>query len=286
MSNECIDAHHHLWHYNAPGQPWMTDGMEVLRRSFLIGDLREVASDAGITGTVVVEQERSLDETRWLSQIASSETLIRGVVGWVPLTTSNAPSILEDVASLPKLKAIRHPIHDEPDDNFVLREDFNRGIALLTKHKLAYDILIFEKHLPQTIRFVDQHPDQVFILDHVAKPRIRDRAFSPWRENINELVRRPNVYCKLSGMVTEADWDTWTDETLRPYIDTVLEAFGPRRLMVGSDWPVLNLASTYGRWWATVRIAIAQLTPGEKDWILSRTALEAYRLGSASHETL
>ena len=246
-----------------------------------------MVSDAGVTGTIVVEQERSLTETIWLSEIARGEkVLIRGVVGWVPLTSSNTASILEQTSSLPKLKAIRHPIHDEPDDEFILREDFNRAIAMLTNLQLSYDILIFEKHLPQTIRFVDQHPNQVFILDHIAKPRIRERVVSPWKENICELARRPNVYCKLSGMVTEADWGTWTGETLRPYIDTVLEAFGPRRLMVGSDWPVLNLASTYGRWWTTVKIAIAQLTAEEKEWILSRTALEAYRLSSALNSAI
>jgi L-fuconolactonase len=256
----------------------MADGMDILRRSFLVEDLREVATAAGVTGTIVVEQERSLEETLWLSEIAAGDSFIRGVVGWAPLTSPKIASILEGVASLPKLKAVRHPIHDEPDDEFVLRKDFNSAVALLKDFKLSYDILIFEKHLPQTIRFVDRHPNQIFILDHVAKPRIRDRAISPWKENIVELARRPNVYCKISGMVTEADWKTWTDDSLSPYIETVLEAFGPKRLMFGSDWPVLTLASSYKRWWGTFGVAIAQLTTEEREWILSRTAIEAYGL--------
>ena len=256
----------------------MGEGMEILRRDFLIDDLRAVATEAGVTGTIVVETKRTIAETEWLSKVASSNDLIRGVVGWAPLTIPDAASELERVASLPKMKGVRHPIHDEPDDQFVLRDDFNRGIAALRHFDLSYDILIFEKHLPQTIQFVDRHPDQIFILDHVAKPRIRERVLSPWRDNIRELALRPNVYCKISGMVTEGDWDTWSDEGLYPYIDVVLEAFTPKRLMFGSDWPVVTLASSYQRWIGTVRVAIAQLSPTERDWILAKTAIEAYRL--------
>lgn len=278
MGNVCIDAHHHLWRYLAPGPPWMADGMEGLRRDFLLNDLRAATSDAGITGTIVVETERTVEETAWLSQIAASDDLICGVVGWAPLTSSNVASELERIASLPKVKAIRHPIHDETDDRFVLQGDFNRGITALRQFHLRYDILIFEKHLPQTIEFVDRHPNQIFILDHVAKPRIRERILSPWRENMRELARRPNVYCKLSGMVTEADWQSWSDEQLSPYIETALEAFTPQRLMFGSDWPVMTLASSYRRWMDAVRAATAQLSAPEREWIFSKTAIQAYGL--------
>ena len=280
MDSGFIDAHHHLWRYIPPGQSWMSDGMEVLRRDFLVDDLRAAITGVGITGTIVVEAERSIEETLWLSKIAANDDLIRGIVGWAPLTHPEIASELEQLAQLPKLRGIRHPIHDEPDDQFLLREDFNRGIAALKQFNLRYDILIFEKHLPQTIQFVDRHPDQVFIVDHIAKPRIRDRALSPWKDNLCELARRQNVYCKLSGMVTEADWSTWSPECLSPYIDVVLEAFGPRRLMFGSDWPVVTLASSYKRWWETVRITLAQLSPSEQEWILSRTAVESYGLTS------
>jgi L-fuconolactonase len=278
MGNVCIDAHQHLWRYLPPGPDWMGDGMECLRRDFLMDDLRAVTTDAGVTGTIVVEAERTIEETEWLSRVAASGDLICGVVGWAPLTSSAVNSELERIASLPKMKAIRHPIHDEADDLFVLRNDFNRGIAALKRFDLRYDILIFEKHLPQTIQLVDRHPDQVFILDHVAKPRIRDGVLSPWRKNIRELARRANVYCKVSGMVTEADWRSWSEEDLSPYIETVLEAFTPKRIMFGSDWPVVNLASSYRRWLDTVRGAIAQLSSAERERILGGTAIEAYGL--------
>jgi L-fuconolactonase len=281
MGNACIDAHQHLWRYLPPGPAWMADRMEVLRRDFLLEDLRAITVEAGVTGTIVVEAERTLEETTWLSQVAASSDLIYGVVGWAPLTSPTVISELERIASLPKVKAIRHPLHDEPDDQFVLRDDFNRGIAALKQFDLRYDLLIFEKHLPQTIRFVDRHPDQVFVLDHVAKPRIRDHALSPWKENIRELARRANVYCKVSGMVTEAEWDSWSEEDLFPYIETVVEAFTPKRIMFGSDWPVVNLASSYRRWIDTVRTAIAQLSSTERERILGGTAIDAYGLRAA-----
>ena len=278
MVNKCIDAHHHLWCYVPAEYPWMTDGMEVLRRDFLLGDLKAVTALAGIAGTVVVEAARRVQETIWLAEIAASDDLIRGVVGWAPLTDPRIGLDLERLAPLPKVKGMRHAIHDEPDDLFVLRDDFNRGVAELKQFGLKYDVLIFEKHLPQTIEFVDRHPDQIFIVDHIAKPRIREQALSPWKGHIAELAHRENVYCKVSGMVTEAWWDAWTDESLTPYLDVVLEAFGPKRLMFGSDWPVLTLASTYGRWLSTAQRAMATLSPSEQEWVFSKTAIEAYGL--------
>jgi L-fuconolactonase len=280
MGNQCIDAHLHVWRYLPPGPAWMGDGLGVLRRDFLIDDLRDVTAEAGVTGAIVVEAERTIAETEWLSKVAVSDDLICGVVGWAPLASPGVTLELEKIAAHPKMKAVRHPIHDELDDDFVLREDFNRGIAELKKFDLGYDILIFEKHLPQTIQFVGRHPDQIFILDHAAKPRIRERVLDPWCDNIRELALRPNVYCKISGVVTEGDWDTWSEEELSPYIDVVLEAFTPKRLMFGSDWPVVTLASSYQRWIGTVRAAIAQLSSAERDWILAKTAIEAYRLAT------
>ena len=259
----------------------MADCMDGLRRDFLIEDLHAVASEVGVTGAILVECERTVDETLWLSAIANRSDLICGVVGWAPLTSSTIVSDLERIAGLPKMKAVRHPIHDEVDDQFVLRQDFNQGIDALDQFGLRFDILIFERHLPQTIQFVDRHPNQVFILDHIAKPRIRDRVLSPWKENLTELACRQNVYCKLSGLVTEANWHTWSGEDLRPYMETALEAFTPKRVMFGSDWPLVTLASSYRRWWDTVRGWIAKLSPTEREWILSRTAQEAYGLGAS-----
>jgi L-fuconolactonase len=219
-----------------------------------------------------------LEETEWLLGLAERYEFMRGVVGWVPLVERGVRNQLEKLSLRPKLKAVRHVLHDESDDFYMLREDFNRGVAYLKDFNLRYDILVFERHLPQTIEFVDRHPQQVFIVDHIAKPRIKDGMLSPWRENIIELARRENVYCKLSGMVTEAIWEGWTASNLQPYFEIAIKAFGPARLMFGSDWPVVLLASSYRRWVETVQRAIASLSVDEQTLILSGTARKAYRL--------
>ncbi len=277
----CIDAHHHLWRYRHPGPAWMTEQMTELHRDIGVEDLRKVALPSGITGTVVVEVERTAEETRWLASTAASDDLILGVVGWAELTNPSVQAELEQVAELPKLKGVRHPIHDETDPDFVLRDDFNRGISHLHRLGLSYDILIFEDHLPQTIKFVDRHPNQIFVLNHIGKPRIRHASIRLWLRNLLELARRPNVYCKLSGVLTEAEWDRWTPQMITPYIDAVLEAFGASRVMFGSDWPIVTLASTYKGWIEMVRAAIEPLSDEERQWILWRSATEAYRLEAA-----
>jgi L-fuconolactonase len=278
MRRDWIDAHHHLWKYRPEDYPWMSESMGVLQRDYLLRDLEAVTQATGVTGTIAVQARQSCEETDWLSEIAAGSGLIRGVVGWAPLIDPEAASYLERFASLPKVKGMRHVLHDEDDPFYMLREDFNRGIALLKEFNLRYDVLIFEKHLPQTIEFVDRHPNQVFIVDHIAKPRIRERVLSPWRENLKELALRKNVYCKISGMVTEADWSAWQEADLAPYIETVLEAFGPGRVMFGSDWPVLNLAASYERWASTAKRAVEKLSEDEQASIFGGSAAEAYDL--------
>ncbi|WP_158822679.1 amidohydrolase [Granulicella sp. S156] len=278
MSTECIDAHHHLWKFSSKEYPWMSDKMDVLRRDYVHDDLSAVTAAAGVTGTVVVQAQQTIAETEWLLSLAEGSKLIRGVVGWVPLIDAKVEASLEEIARLPKLKAVRHVLHDEADDRYMLREDFNRGIACLKRFDLRYDLLIFERHLPQTIEFVDQHPHQIFILDHIAKPRIHEQVMEPWRSNLRELARRENVYCKISGMVTEADWHSWSEAQLWPYMETVLSTFGAERLMFGSDWPVLNLASDYGAWIEVVKRAVDRLSPHERQQIMAKTAIEAYGL--------
>jgi L-fuconolactonase len=278
MSRNWIDAHHHLWRYKPEDYPWMSDSLSALRRDYLLPHLEAVTTSTGVTGTIAVQARQSMEETEWLSEIASGTDLIRAVVGWAPLIDPDAASHLERFAGLSKVKGMRHVLHDEADPNYMLRDDFNRGVSLLKGYNLRYDILIFEQHLPQTIEFVDRHPNQVFIVDHIAKPKIRERLLTPWRENISELARRSNVYCKLSGMVTEADWTSWQDEDLAPYIEVVLEAFGPRRLMFGSDWPVCTLAASYQRWADTVTKAIERFSADEQASILAGSAIEAYTL--------
>ena len=273
-----IDAHHHFWKYNPAEYGWINDAMSILRRDFLPADLKSEISKSQIEGVVSVQARQSLVETEWLLDLADRNDFIRGVVGWVPLISPRVRSELERFADRFKLKAVRHVLQDETDDDYMLRDDFNRGIASLEDFDLCYDILIFERHLPQTIRLVDRHPDQVFILDHIAKPKIKSTELSPWRENLRELAGRPNVYCKISGMVTEADWKHWTAAQLRPYIDVALDAFGPDRLMFGTDWPVCLVASTYERWHRFVAECTESLAPAEQDRIMGLTAVEAYGL--------
>ena len=269
-----IDAHHHLWQFNDRDYGWMSPEMTVLRRDFLVPELQA----SGIGGTVAVQARQTVEETRWLLGLRREAAMIRGVVGWVPLADPDLRRYLDEFAGDPGLKGVRHVLHDEPDDLFMLREDFNRGISLLREYALVYDLLVFDRHLPQTIELVDRHPSQVFVLDHIAKPRIRERSFSPWREQMLELAKRENVCCKLSGMATEADWGGWTYGDLEPYFDVVLEAFGPRRLMFGSDWPVLLLAAPYQAWVGAVSRELETLSAEEQDRIWRGTASAAYRL--------
>lgn len=273
-----IDAHHHLWKYNDRDYIWMSDEMKALRRDFLVPELQQVMRDSGVRGTIAVQARQTIEETEWLLDLAVNNDFILGVVGWAPLAAGNAAAVLDRFARFPRLKALRHVLHDDPDDFYMLRADFNRGINMLRSSGLAYDILIFERHLPQTLEFVDRHPGQIFVMDHIAKPRIRDGILSPWRDWMEELAKRENVYCKISGMTTEADWKTWTPETLRPYFDVVLHAFGPGRLMFGSDWPVLVVAGGYKNWVDTFRSFIAELSSDEQESICSGTAMTAYRL--------
>jgi L-fucono-1,5-lactonase len=273
-----IDAHHHLWKYDAPQYPWISENMGVLQRDFLVHHLEGVLAESGIDGVVSVQARQTLAETRWLLELAHRHDFIRGVVGWVALTDPKVGHDLEHFATHAKLKSVRHVLHDEPDDLYILREDFNGGIALLKDFGLRYDLLIFERHLPQTIQFVDRHPNQIFILDHIAKPQIKKGVISPWRENITELARRENVFCKLSGLITEANWQSWTEADLDPYLQIALKAFGPDRVIFGSDWPVILLASSYKRWAEIVQRSISHLSEYEQERILGKTATEVYRL--------
>jgi L-fuconolactonase len=272
-----IDSHHHFWKYDAAEYGWIDDSMRAIRCDFLPEHLRSEIAAVGVDGVISVEARPSVVETEWLLDFAAQHDFIKGVVGWVELVSAQVGVQLERFAAHRKLKSVRHVVQGEPDD-FILRDDFNRGIRELKRFGLAYDILIFERHLPQTVRFVDMHPDQIFVLDHIAKPRIKENVLEPWRKNIRELARRKNVFCKVSGMATEADYQRWTETQLCSYFETVLEAFGPNRLMFGSDWPVCLVACGYTRWHQLVRDWISQLSKAEQDRILGGTAIEAYNI--------
>ncbi len=239
------DAHQHFWNYDPAEYAWIGAGMETLRRSFGPTDLSPLLAAEAIDGCIAVQARQSLDETRWLLDLAREHDFIRGIVGWIDLRADEAADQLDLFADEPKLVGIRHVVQDETDDEFLLREDFRRGVALLAERGLVYDVLIYPRQLPAALRFVDRFPEQPFVLDHLAKPLIKDGIREPWAAQVRELAKRPNVACKVSGMVTEADWTRWRPDDFTPYLDTVFEAFGEERLLFGSDWPVCLLAADY-----------------------------------------
>jgi L-fuconolactonase len=279
-----IDSHHHFWNYDPQEYPWITPEMGALQRDFLPPDLAEVSRESHIDGVVSVQARQSLDETRYLLGYAAVHELVRGVVGWVPLASPSLPEVLDPLAASAKLKALRHVIQDEPDEGFILREDFNRGISLLKDYSLVYDILICARQLPQAIRFVDRHPDQAFVLDHIAKPTIsRSGPDGEWARKVRELARRENVVCKFSGVVTEVMNAEIEPALLAPWWETVLEAFGADRVLFGSDWPVCLLRCGYGRWVSLVRELIGELSESEQASIMGDNASRVYKLNGAAN---
>jgi L-fuconolactonase len=273
-----IDSHQHFWIYNPSEYGWISNEMEILRRNYLPDQLQAELFSIGFDGSIVVQARQSLEETKWILNLAEQNSFIKGVVGWVDLCSPGIEEELIQFSGHPKLVGLRHVIHDEPDDNFILRKDFLNGIAYLKKFGLTYDILIFPRHLPNTVQFVSQFPEQLFVLDHLAKPLIKDKKVSPWREDIEKLARFKNVYCKLSGMVTEANVKNWKQEDLIPYLDIVFAAFGTDRLMIGSDWPVCRVAGLYKQVMEVVLDYIESYPAEDKNKILGKNALKAYQL--------
>jgi L-fuconolactonase len=221
---ERIDSHRHLWRYNATEYGWIDDRMLTLRRDFLLPDLEAVTGGAGIGGTAAVQARQILEETEWLLSLAASSQCIRGIVGWAPIASEDFDRHLVKLGSYHTPKGLRHVIQAEPDDNYILRNDVNRGISALGKAGLVFDILILERHLPQAIELVDRHPNLRFVLNHVATPDISYQRIDPWRTNITMLAERDNVYCKVAGMITEACWRSWKQAKLLPYWEVVLSA--------------------------------------------------------------
>lgn len=276
-NSRVIDTHHHLWRYSPSEYEWIDDSMAALRRDFLPSDLAVELANTGIDGAVTVQARQTLEETRWLLELARSCQQIRGIVGWAPIAASNFQDSLHALAAEPKLVGLRHIVQAEPN-GFLDGADFNRGIAALRAYPLVYDLLIVQSQLDEAIRFVDRHPQQIFVLDHIAKPKIAAREIEPWRNRIQELSKRSNVCCKLSGMVTEDSWSSSSLESLRPYLDIAVEAFGPDRLMAGSDWPVCLVATSYSQWWAMLRTYFATFSESERASIFGATAVRVYDL--------
>jgi L-fuconolactonase len=235
-----IDAHQHFWQYDPVAYDWIGNEMPGLRQDFLPPQLAPLLQQAGFTGSVAVQALQTEAETEFLLALAGRYSL-----GWVDLQADDAAARLTRLALNPYLKGIRHVVQAEQDDRFLLRPAFLRGISLLQQFNLTYDLLIYPHQLPAAIEFVARFPEQPFVLDHLAKPLIKKQQLDPWAQHIRELARHPHVCCKLSGMVTEADWHHWHPEHFTPYLQVVAEAFGPDRLMLGSDWPVCTLAGNY-----------------------------------------
>ena len=273
-----IDSHQHFWIYDPNQYPWMTDELSAIRSNHSPEHLQVEFDRLGIDGYVAVQARQSLDESRWLLKMADESCLIKGVVGWVDLRSENVEDQLAEFAEHPKFVGVRHVVQDEPDENFMLLPDFIRGISKLKSYDLSYDILVFPKQLPAAIELVKQFPDQPFVLDHIAKPLIKDKGISTWNEHIRELAQFSNLNCKVSGMITEANWTTWKTSDFTPYLDVVFEAFGEDRLMYGSDWPVCKLAGSYRQVYDLTDNYFSQFSPLAKEKFFGGVASEFYRL--------
>jgi L-fuconolactonase len=273
-----IDAHQHFWKYRPQEYEWIDDSMQRLRRDFLPADLKPELEANGFDGCVAVQARQNLQETEALLHLAEQWPWILGVVGWLDLQAPDVRSQLRNVALNPKLVGIRHIVQSEPDDRFLMRPEFLRGVAVLEEFDLAYDILIYARHLPVAVEFVRCFPGQRFVLDHLAKPRIKDREIDDWADGIRRLAAFQNVFCKLSGLITEADWQHWTVEQITPYLDVAFEAFGPQRLMIGSDWPVCLVAGSYGRAVQLVKDYVCRRAPEFENDVLGNNAAKSYRL--------
>jgi L-fuconolactonase len=275
-----IDAHQHFWRYNASEYGWMDDSMAALRRDFLPGDFARETARVAVRASVAVQARQTLDETRWLLALADAHPAIAGVVGWIDLQSGagHARAQLASFARHPKLVGIRHVVQSEPDDRFLVRPDVLEGLRILSEDDLAFDLLIARRHLAVAAECVARFPEQRFVLDHLAKPNIRGREIDAWERDIRALAQHPNVFAKLSGLVTEADWRAWTPQDIRPYLDVALDAFGWRRLMVGSDWPVCLVAGDYARTMRVVLDYVASRPANEQDAILGGNAAHFWRL--------
>jgi L-fuconolactonase len=272
-----VDSHMHFWRYTAAEYAWIESTMAPLQRDFMPEDARREMQRAGMDACVAVQVRQTLEETRWLLTLADEYPFIAGVVGWVDLRAGDLDAQIESVKH-PKLVGVRHIVQAEPDD-FLWDEYFRRGAARLGRHGLAYDILIYARQLPAAIDFASAFPDERFVLDHLGKPDIRANGFDTWQRDLDRIAALPNVVAKLSGLVTEADWNRWTIEDLHRYVNAALDRFGPDRLMIGSDWPVCTLAGQYDEILDVVRTAISGRPAEEQDAILGGTARRVWGLG-------
>jgi L-fuconolactonase len=273
-----LDAHQHFWSYDAAQYPWIPPG-SPLHRSWLPDDLAELQKPLGFDGSIAVQARQVVGESDWLLSLADKHANVKGIVGWVDLRSDRVEADLARLAAHPKFVGVRHVVQEEPDDDFMLGQDFQRGISKLHAHGLTYDILIYPKQLAAATRLAENFPQQPFVLDHLAKPQIKDGTIEPWKSQLRRLAQLPNIHCKVSGMLTEADHQTWQAEQFRPYLDTVFEAFGPARLMYGSDWPVCLFAGSYAQAYRLVDDYARGLTDAERAGLFGANCARFYFAG-------
>ncbi|MFM9058931.1 MAG: amidohydrolase family protein [Planctomycetaceae bacterium] len=273
-----IDSHQHFWTYSAAEYPWIGAGMERIARDFLPADLAAVARPEGVGGSVAVQARQSLAESEWLLELAAADPFVRGVVGWVDLRSAHVAADLARLAVHDRFVGVRHVVQDEPDPRFLLGEAFVRGLRNLPEFDLTYDLLLYPPQLPAAVELAALLPGQPFVLDHLAKPRVKAGEIAEWRRGVEALARHANVCCKVSGLVTEAAWRGWKRSDFTPYLDVVLAAFGPDRLMFGSDWPVCLVAGEYAEVAGIVRDFFTRLSPAEQASLWGGTATRFYGL--------
>jgi L-fuconolactonase len=276
-----IDAHVHFWRIEQYASHWMQGPLAPLKRDFLPDDLAPLLAANGVDGAIFVQAQPVESDNDWVLGLAERHPWIVGVVGWVDLTADDVEERIERLRANPRFCGIRHITHDEPDDDWILRDDVGRGLAALERLGVPFDLLFFVKHLPHAATLARRHPRLRFVIDHLAKPRIAAGSIDDWLPAFRAAAAEPNVFCKLSGMVTEADWLRWSPADLRPYVDHALASFGPERLMRGSDWPVCTLAGSYARVTAALDEAIVALSGAERAAILGGTARRFYGLGTS-----
>src|SRR5690554_5963350 len=273
-----IDAHQHFWNYSPQKHSWINSEMGIIKRDFLPEDLLEIYKANKVSGCVAVQAEQSEEETMFLLQLAEEYDFIKGVVGWLDLRHHDLENRIKHFQQFKKLKGLRHVVQDEPDPNFLLDTDFQKGLGILEKYDLTYDLLVFPHQLNAAIQTVENFPNLKFVLDHIAKPPIKDQIMAPWEDLISLIGSKKNVYCKISGMVTEASWASWQQEDFVPYLDTVFRTFGIDRVMFGSDWPVCLLAGNFARVLEIVTNYANGLSEEEKKKLFYENAASFYDL--------
>lgn len=273
-----LDSHQHFWRYDPGAHTWMTGEMPGLKRDYLPTDLLPLLRQTSLEGTVAVQAQQNIRETDWLLSLADQFDFVRGVVGWVDLCSPGVRDDLVRFSRHPRFVGVRHIVHDEPDDHFMLRPDFLRGLEALAEFDLAYDLLLYPRHLPVAVEVVRRFPRQRFVLDHIAKPFIKAGRLSPWDDQLRALARFENVFCKVSGLVTEAAWRAWRPADFAPFLAVVLDAFGTHRLLFGSDWPVCTLAADYAQVVDLALYHTRHLPPDALDRLFGLTAQAFYRV--------